>query len=157
MSATPLRALDEGCVVRTSLEAAPAVAVAENVTESTPATLARKESRPAVEPSVQVTDAAPEASLVEESALTLPPPASTVHFTTAPWTAFPCASVTRTLGAVATAVPAAAVCASPATIDSESAALGMKRSEAGLPCTALPPSVTLISEEPAVVELEVAV
>ncbi len=70
---------------------------------------------PAVAPSIHLpTVATPEALVTAVAPVREPPPAVIANVTLAPATGWFHASVTRTLGATATAVPAVALCASPA-------------------------------------------
>ena len=98
--------------------AAPAVPVALKLTGEPvrPSQVAVRVLAPTVVPSVQPpTVAMPEASVVTVGPPAMPPPpAVTAKVTLAPLTGLSCASVTMTLGAVATAIPATAVWASPA-------------------------------------------
>jgi hypothetical protein len=106
-----------GCVVIANCVAAPAVPVAVKVMGE-PLKLplvAVSVFAPAVVPSVQ-------AGLVATPALSVvtaiveanePPPVATAKVTDSPLTALPCASVTFTDGAVATAVPTVALCPVP--------------------------------------------
>ena len=76
-----------------------AVPVAAKVTVAvTPAADARRWFSPGVGPSVQPVDARPDASVVEEAGLTVPPPSTMVNETGTPATALPSASLTRTTG-----------------------------------------------------------
>src|SRR5436309_2096885 len=96
------------------IAAAPATPVAVNVALSAPA-VALRLFGPAVPPSVQLpTVAIPLAFVVALPPVTLPPPAVTANVTPTPATGLLCASVTSTAGGVATALPAIALCASPA-------------------------------------------
>jgi hypothetical protein len=91
--------------------AAPAVPVAVKPTEpDTPVTVAVTLFGPAVVPSVQLPAVAIPLALVDALADTVPPPPVTAKFTVTPFTGFPLASVTRTLGGALTAVPATALC-----------------------------------------------
>ena len=93
--------------VRLIWVAAPAVPVALKVSGEPvrPALVAVSVFAPAVVPRVQLpTVAMPEAFVVAEPPVSDPPPAATAKVTLTPATGLPCASVTRTLGAVATAV-----------------------------------------------------
>jgi hypothetical protein len=87
--------------------AAPAVPVAVNVTglpESDPL-VAVSELLPRAVPSVQLpTVAIPAALVVADAPVMLPPPNATANVTATPFTGFPAASFTITLGGVATAV-----------------------------------------------------
>jgi hypothetical protein len=81
---------------------------------------------PAAEPSVHdPTVAIPDAFVVAFGALTEPPPLATANTTATPATAFPFESVTFTEGAIATALPATAVCASPPLIEIDPAEPGV--------------------------------
>ncbi len=71
-------------------------AVALKVTEPTPAAVAVTVLAPAAGPSVQVTDAVPDASVVVVLALTVPAPAVTAQVTGWPAKGFPSDPVTRT-------------------------------------------------------------
>ncbi len=94
--------------------AGPAKPVAENVAVR-PLQVALSVLAPAVVPSVQLpTVAMPEALVVVEPPVTEPPPAVAAKVTVAPGTTLPFASLTTTLGAVATAVPTVAVWLFPA-------------------------------------------
>src|SRR4051812_31310683 len=102
--------------------AEPTVPVAVNVADSEPA-FAVRVFGPTVTPSVQLpTVAIPLAFVVAVPPVTLPPPVATVNVTVAPGTGLPFASLMSTDGAVATAVPAIADCASPALFVIEAAA-----------------------------------
>jgi hypothetical protein len=116
ISVAPL-APPTGCVVITNCVATPAVPVAVKVTGEpvSPATVAVSVFAPTVVPKVQ-------AGLVAIPALSVttapedtnePPPLPTAKVTGTPLTALPCASVTTTEGAVATAVPTVALCGFP--------------------------------------------
>ena len=104
------------CVVTefaTRLVATPTVPVALNVTglPANPPTVARTEFAPATLPSVHdVTVAIPLAFVATVSGVMLPPPLNTENATLTPVTGLPPASVTFTLGGVATDVPAVANC-----------------------------------------------
>ena len=92
-------------------EAAPAVPVAVNVTgEPTMLPLvAVNVFDPAVVPNVQLpTVAMPLAFVVADKSVPDPPPEATANMTETPETGLPFASIIMTLGAVATAEPAAA-------------------------------------------------
>jgi len=92
---------------------APTVPVAENVVLSAPAVTVSVFA-PAAVPSVQEpTDATPAASVVTGLPLTLPSPEA-ANVTLTPATGLPYWSVIVTDGAVATAEPTVALCASPA-------------------------------------------
>ncbi|HEX2094433.1 MAG TPA: hypothetical protein VHG28_18660 [Longimicrobiaceae bacterium] len=94
--------------------AAPAVPVALKVTLSEPA-VAVSVLAPAVLPNVQLPAVAtPEALVVCEAPVTLPPPDATEKVTLTPATGLPCVSVIVTDGGVETAVPTVALCPSPA-------------------------------------------
>ena len=97
--------------VTAHVAAGPATPVALNDTRPPmPATVAVRTFSPAVVPSVQLpTAATPDASVTALSPVTEPPPAATAKTTVAPEMGIPPASVTSTLGGVATAVPAIAV------------------------------------------------
>jgi hypothetical protein len=115
VSATPLTD-PPGCVPMVSCDAAPAVPVAVKVTglPLSPATDAATVFAPAVVPSVQpVRVARPAASVTTVAGLAgviEPPPLVTVNVTLTPLTGALPASVTFTLGAAVTAVPAVADC-----------------------------------------------
>ena len=97
--------------------AAPAAPVAVKVTGEpvSPGLVAVRVLAPAVVPSVQLpTVAMPEALVVAAAPVTEPPPEATAKVTATPETGLLLASVTSTLGAVATAVPAVAVWPLPA-------------------------------------------
>ncbi len=97
--------------------AAPALPVALKVTGEPlrPVLVAVRVLAPAVVPKVQLpTVAMPLALVVAEALVSEPPPLATAKVTFTPDTGLLLASLTMTLGAVATAVPATAVCALPA-------------------------------------------
>ena len=72
-----------------------------------PTLVANKVLDPAVDPKVQLTAVAiPAESVVEVSLVTLPPPEATAKVIGAPETGLSFISVTKTLGAIETAVPA---------------------------------------------------
>ena len=134
-------------------EAAAAVAVATNVTESTPTTTARRVSLsdPAVVPTVHAaTVAVPFPSVIAGLPVTLPSPEA-VNVTEVPDTGLLNASVTEMAGSIATAVPTVAVCPPPAltlTVAATSAvAVATKVTESMPATTALNESLP----EPAVV------
>ena len=118
LHACPEARLVVGVIVNCTSAAAPAVPVAVNVTGDPvrPADVAVSEFAPAVVPSVQlVTVAMPLASVVTaDVGTTVPPPVATANVTDTPDFGFPFASVTSTLGSVATAEPATADCPLPA-------------------------------------------
>jgi hypothetical protein len=92
--------------------AEPATPVAVKVTGDPvrPAHVAVTVLAPAVVPSVQAPhEAIPEVFVVADAVVIEPPPAVTAKVTTTPGQLLPLASRTRTLGAVATAVPTVAV------------------------------------------------
>ena len=99
-----------------TLAAGPAVPVAVKVTGEPvrPAAVAVRVFAPAFLPRVQSVAAMPEESVVTTEELTPPPPEATSKVTEQPATGSPSLSVTTTAGRVGTAVPATAVCASPA-------------------------------------------
>src|SRR5688500_11158025 len=97
----------------------PAPPVAVNVTDGgvSPVPVAVRVFGPAVVPSVQLPIVAiPDAFVVAAPPVIVPPPLATANVIANPEMGFPNASVTRTAGGVATALPATAVCPSPATI-----------------------------------------
>src|SRR5688572_13890622 len=97
----------------------PAPPVAVNVTEAgvSPAPPAVRVFGPAVVPSVQLPIVAiPDAFVVAAPPVIVPPPLATAKVIANPEIGFSNASVTFTPGGVATALPATAVCPSPATI-----------------------------------------
>jgi hypothetical protein len=99
------------------------VPVAVKTTGVIEPTLAESELAPAPEPRVHPpTVATPLAFVVCVPPVTDPPPVVTENVTDAPVTRFPFASFTMTDGAIGTAVPTGAVCASPALFVIEAAA-----------------------------------
>jgi hypothetical protein len=103
--------------VTTYLVAAPATPVAVIVTGEPvrPGPVAVRLLAPAVVPKVQPpTVAMPVALVIADAPVIEPLPEATAKVTVTPGTALLCESLTRTLGAVATALPAVAVCALPA-------------------------------------------
>jgi hypothetical protein len=130
----------------------PALPVAVNVIGEPvrPVDVAVSVFAPAVVPSVQlVTVAIPLAFVVAEPPITDPVPDAT-KITLTPLTGLLLASFTITLGAVATAVPTVADCASPPLIAICDAAPAVTVTVAGLPLIAVPPIVTPIVGEPTV-------
>ncbi|HVN74204.1 MAG TPA: hypothetical protein VMT44_06405 [Methanoregula sp.] len=108
----PLDALVGEIVVITG---EPAVPVAVKVTAVIPVTVAVRVFDPAVVPSVHpATEATPFDPVVVDPPDTLPPPEAMAKITVTPLTGLLFASFTITLGGVATAVPTAADCPSPA-------------------------------------------
>ncbi len=90
---------------------------ARNWTGVRPVTVAVRALSPAAGPRVQLpTAASPAASVVSVAPVTAPPPCVTAKTTCTPGTGLAWVSVTRTLGAVATAVPTSALWLFPATI-----------------------------------------
>ena len=94
--------------------------------------MAVSEFGPGALPRVQPTDAMPLPFVVALAAVTLPPPDATANATLTPLTGLPPASFTITLGGVATAEPAFAVCPSPP----------FRAIDAGGPATAVAVKVT---------------
>jgi len=95
-----------------SVVAAPAVPVAVKLTgePARPALVAESRLLPAAVPRVQLpTVAMPLALVVAPSPVALPPPKVTAKVTPTPLTALPLTSVTFTLGATATLLPAVAL------------------------------------------------
>ena len=113
---------DDGFAIASDA-AAPAIPVAVNVTDPlTPTALAVRVFGPAAFPSVQLpTVAMPDAFVAVVPPVMDPPPAPAKKLTDAPLTGFPFASWTFTDGGVGTAVPAIAVCPSPAFIETDPA------------------------------------
>jgi hypothetical protein len=98
--------------------------------------VAVSEFGPGVLPSVQLpTVAIPLPFVVALAPVTLPPPDATANVTLTPLTGLPPASFTITLGGVATAEPAFAVCPSPPfrAIDAGGAAVAVAVNVTGLP------------------------
>lgn len=114
----------------------PAVPVAVKVTglppPESPVAVAVSEFGPAVVPRVhELMDAMPVAPVVAGLVpVSDPPPVATAKVTDTPGTGLLFASVTRTAGAVATAVPATALCPSPADAEILAAAPGFTTTEA---------------------------
>jgi len=90
--------------------------VVVNVTDPPPAIVPVTTDVPTAVPAVYVIVAFPVALVIEEAALSVPPPETTVHVTVDPATETPSASATRTVNAAA-GVLTRTDCAAPLTTD----------------------------------------
>lgn len=102
-----------GCVAIPTVTAAGGVAVEVNVTEPTPVAVAESVFVPTAPSVHEPTVAMPDAFVVCDAPLTLPPPDPTANVTLTPGDGWPVVVVTSTEGGTATLVPAGAVCPSP--------------------------------------------